>query len=191
MPTLKKARREAFARNIIASARTGASQAECYEAAGYKTTGNASESAASRLLSSVQIRSRIDELSRPAVRKMAFTLESLSDEVQKTIESAREKGQNSVVLKGVELGARLHGLLRERVDITHEIGIDRESILARIGEKYGQEAASVLREMIGAPPPIEVKFDRIATKPDVERRVDETNPELLGNLPRDGVGKSD
>jgi hypothetical protein len=144
MPQLRP-RREAFCQAIIRSAKTGLSIAECYESAGYKTTGHGSEVNASRLLKDAEIRSRLDELSRPIVKKMAFTLETLSAEVAATIKDARAKGQNSVVVRALELGAKLHGLLTERVDVNVEVGVTRDEILGRLEQRYGHDAISVLR----------------------------------------------
>jgi hypothetical protein len=123
----------------------------------------------------------MDELLKPMTQKTAISVESLTAEVQETIASAKAKGQNAIVLKGVELAAKLHGMLRERVDVVHEIGVDRESILVGLGKKYGAEVETMMREALGAPPVIEPKFVRIAQS----RRVDETSAELTAGLMAD------
>jgi hypothetical protein len=180
MPQLRP-RRELFCRNIIRSAKNGATIAKCYEDAGYRTSGHASEVGGSRLMSSDEVKQRLNELARPAMKKMAFTLESLSAEVAETIVAAKAKGSHSTVLRAIELGARLHGLLRERVDITHDFGGTRAEVLARIAARYGEEAANVLTELLGEPekPMIELRAKV------VERKVDETSAELTAGLAKD------
>jgi hypothetical protein len=147
MPALRQPRREAFVRNIIASVKTGKSQAQCYEDAGYTTSGNASEAAASRLLSDVKVKERIDELARPAVRKVAFTLETLSAEVAQTIRDARAAGQHGVVTRALELAAKLHGLLTTKIDVEHSFA-DRAEAFQAISARHGEEVAGILREAL-------------------------------------------
>ncbi len=117
MPILKNSRRELFAQNVIKGARNGWSQAEVYLRSGYKARGHAAEVAASRLLKFDEVRMRVDELMRPAIRKSRITIESLLAELETTIADARKAKQHSVVVRSLELAARLAGLLREKIEV--------------------------------------------------------------------------
>jgi hypothetical protein len=146
MPQLRP-RRESFCQAIIRSAKNGASIAKCYESAGYKTTGHASEVGASRLMSFDEVKGRLDELARPIMRKTAFTLETLSAEVAQTIADARKAGQHSTVIKGLELASKLHGLLTTKIDVEHSFA-DRAEAFQMIGKRHGEEVAAILREAL-------------------------------------------
>jgi hypothetical protein len=186
MPRLRP-RREAFAQAIIRSAKTGASIAQCYEEAGYKTTGHASEVNASRMLKDAEVRSRIDELARPAVRKMAFTLETLSEEISETIRAAKAKGSHNTVLRAIELGAKLHGLLTEKISVEHSLGT-RAEIMESIAKRFGQEAADVLSKALSDGPGAITDQRRALFARDVtpeKRRIDESSPELIAGQRRD------
>jgi hypothetical protein len=147
MPALTPHRHEIFCRNIISAVKLGKSQAWAYRQAGYSVEDNSAYAAASRLLKSDKIKRRIEELGAPAVRKAQFTLESLSEEVAATIKDARAKGQNSVVVRALELGAKLHGLLTERVDVQHSF-TDRAEAFQMISKRHGEEVAGILREAL-------------------------------------------
>jgi hypothetical protein len=144
MPQLRP-RREAFCRNILKSVKDGTSIAQCYERAGYKTSGHASEANASRLLKDAEIKQRIDELARPAVQKTRISVESLLSELETTIADARAAKQNTVVVQALTLSAKLVGPLKEKVEIEHNYGGDREQILSRLEQRHGREAMDVLR----------------------------------------------
>jgi phage terminase small subunit len=98
MPALRP-RAELFVQTFLKGAKQGVTARQAYIAAGYRSRGDAADACASRLLSSAKVKARIDELARPAVRKMQFSLENLSVELEKTIADARSKGQNSVVIR--------------------------------------------------------------------------------------------
>jgi hypothetical protein len=117
MPALKNLRRELFAQNVVKNARNGLNLTEAYRASGYKGTGHTAEACASRLLSFDEVKMRIDELARPAVRKTRVSIESLLDELEVTIQDARADGQHSVVVGALTLSAKLVGLLRDRIEV--------------------------------------------------------------------------
>jgi hypothetical protein len=166
MPHLRP-RQEAFARNIVKSVKDGTSIARAYEQSGYRTSGHASEAAASRLLKDVEVQRRIDELSRRAVQKSGVTIEKLLSELSRTIDDARSEKQNNVVVKALELSAKLVGLLREKVDVNVEYGGTREEIFGRLEERYGSDIANLLREALtepANPPVISAKVERVTAK---------------------------
>jgi hypothetical protein len=67
MPALKNRRHEAFAIELFKGISEGATQAECYSAAGYTDNHNAAKACASRLLkSAAHIVSRVKELQTEA-----------------------------------------------------------------------------------------------------------------------------
>jgi hypothetical protein len=150
MPVLKP-RAELFVQTFIRGAKQGVTARQAYIAAGYAARGDAADACASRLLSSAKVRARMDELARPMVRKTAFTLESLSEECERTIRDARLAGQHGVAVRALELAAKLHGLLTTKIDVHHSVGVEREEILARLGEKYGADVADTLRNALGSP----------------------------------------
>src|ERR1700761_167286 len=117
MPVLRSPRREMFAQAVAKSPKTRASLAQCYEASGYKTTGHGSEAAASRLLSTVEIRTRIDEILRPVTARTRVSIESLLNELETTITDARADGQHGVVIGALTLSAKLVGLLRDKIEV--------------------------------------------------------------------------
>jgi hypothetical protein len=187
MPRLRQARREAFVRNIIASVKTGKSQAQCYEDAGYTTTGNASEANASRLLSDAKVKERLDELVRPAAMKTTISLNFLSEEILKTIQDARSKDQHGVVVRAMELAAKIHGLMKQEISVEHTF-TDRQEIMQSIAKRFGQEAAEVLAKALTDGPGAITDQRRERLMRDVTpepRRVDEASPELIAGQPRD------
>jgi Ni,Fe-hydrogenase I large subunit len=116
MAPLRNIKRETFCRKLLEGAKHGISQAEAYEQSGYRTTGHASEVAASRLLSTVEVQRRIAELGAPAVRKTRVTIESLLNELETTITDARASKQHSVVVNALTLSAKLCGMLRDQIE---------------------------------------------------------------------------
>jgi len=117
MPVLKNPRHELFAQRIATSPKTGLSQGQCYEAAGFKTDGRSADACAARLLTDANVRARLAELLEPAARKTRVTVESLLDELKRTIDDAREAKQHAVVVSSLTLAAKLVGLLVERAEI--------------------------------------------------------------------------
>src|SRR4051812_30562350 len=88
MPALKNLKRETFCRKILEGTQHGISQAEAYERSGYRTSGHASEVAASRLLSTVEVQRRIAELTAPAERKTRTTVDTLAAQLDAVFDGA-------------------------------------------------------------------------------------------------------
>jgi Terminase small subunit len=111
-----KPRQEKFAQLIAKSPKTGMSITDCYLAAGYKTEGESAHAAASRLLGTVTVKARVDEILRPAVVRTRVSVESLLNELEQTISAARRDGHHGAVVQALTLSAKLVGLLREKVE---------------------------------------------------------------------------
>ncbi len=77
MPELKNVRHERFAQNIA----KGMSGGPGYTAAGYKATGHSADVSASRLLRNVDIRTRVAELTAPALAETGATVERVLKEL--------------------------------------------------------------------------------------------------------------
>jgi hypothetical protein len=58
----------------------------------------------------------------------------------------------------------LHGLLREKLDITHEVGISRAEILDQLEQRYGREAIEALRAALDQGYPSTPLIDQRTTR---------------------------
>jgi hypothetical protein len=105
-------RREAFVQYVIRSPKTRWSQAQCYEAAGYRTTGHGSETAASRLLKNVEVKMRVQQLSRPAARRTELSLENLIGRIGSAIEAAERDGAHGAIASNNALLLRIVDMVR-------------------------------------------------------------------------------
>jgi hypothetical protein len=65
-----------------------------------------------------EVQMRVDELTRPAVRKARITIESLLAEPEITIADAREAKQHGAVIQALTLAAKVAGFLRERIEVS-------------------------------------------------------------------------
>jgi hypothetical protein len=115
---LHNTRHEAFARALFERPKTGMTMAQCYEAAGYKTTGHASETMASRLSFTEPIQARVSELQGVVAKRAVISVESICAELDEAIAIAKERGQASAMVSASTLRAKLAGLLREKVEIS-------------------------------------------------------------------------
>jgi hypothetical protein len=115
MPTLRP-RHEQFVRNYIKTARSGGNARAAYLDAGYDCTPESADAAASRLLKSIKVQTRMEELSRPAAKKSTLTLDSVLAELKDTIADAKAAKQHSVRVNALTLATKLTGLLVERVE---------------------------------------------------------------------------
>jgi hypothetical protein len=183
MPALRPHRREVFAHMAIKAAKTGKPQSWAYKQSGYNTDGNSAEAAASRLLSDVKVQMRIDELTRPAVKKTGVSVESLLLQLDETIADARKAKQHSVVVQCLSLSAKLVGLLRDRVevgspgDFDH---LDAAGAIEQVRLDHGEEAAKHLALAFAASTKA---IDHVAWPEHAEReRPSEASAELLKTL---------
>lgn len=117
MPALRYPRREAFAQNMARSAKTGKSWRQCYADSGYTGQGHVADVGASRLMTCDDVRSRIDEIMMPVVKKARVSIETLLDQLDTTITEARAEKQHSVVVSALVVSAKLVGLLRTQIEV--------------------------------------------------------------------------
>jgi hypothetical protein len=115
MAALRNQRRELFAQAVVKGAKNGVNLTEAYKQAGYRGDDHVAEVGASRLMSTDEVRTRIAELTAPAARKAGLTVERLLDEIERTINDARQAKQHGVVVSCLTLAGRLVGLLRTEV----------------------------------------------------------------------------
>ena len=106
---------ERFCRYIV----EGLNQRDAYKAAGYKTsTPEVTDAAASRLLRSVKVESRIAELRRPLTLRMEVTLESVTEMLREDRELARQNNQVGAAVAAAMGIAKLHGLVIDKAEVT-------------------------------------------------------------------------
>jgi hypothetical protein len=122
MPALRNQKHEAFARNIFRSPKTGWSAKRCYEESGYRTSGHGSEVNASKLLRTTEVKMRVDELARPAVRKAQVSIEALLSQLDAVISDARADRQHGAAIAGYGLIVKICAMLHERADNTEFAG---------------------------------------------------------------------
>jgi phage terminase small subunit len=161
MAPLKPHRRELFCRAVITAAKLGKSQGWAYTEAGYSAGEMSAHANASRLLKNDSIKGRIAELGAPAVKRTQVSVESLLNELETTIKDARAAKQHNTVVQALTLSAKLVGLLREKIDVSVEVGGTREEILDRLEQRHGSEAMAVLRAALD---------NSDYTKPMIEKR---------------------
>jgi hypothetical protein len=143
-------RREAFVRHVFLSPKTGWSQARCYEASGYKTSGHASEANASRLLQFAEVKMRLQEMGKPVTKRAQITLEALLAELDRTIADARQDRQHSAVVAALGLITRIAQMLHERADAEPEFAgaLTSDDIADRIVEEMGVDNVRDLAQQL-------------------------------------------
>ena len=116
-PPLKNQRHEAFAQRIATSPKTGLSQGQCYEAAGFKTNGRSADACAARLLTDANVSSRIAEILAPTVRKTRATVDSLAEQFDAVFDGAMGSAQFGTAGSAAAAKAKLLGFMRERLEV--------------------------------------------------------------------------
>lgn len=141
MPALKNAKHETFALGIF----EGKSGRQAYLDAGYNSSPEAADAAASRLLKAVKVASRVNELrervAKTAVRNKKWFLE----EMEKAAMLAREDKQHSASIRALELGGREHNAFTEKKEIGNPGDFDDASddeLIDRFNTLTGCEAGS-------------------------------------------------
>jgi hypothetical protein len=128
--------------------RTGvASQA--YAKAGYETKpGRPTISAASRLLTHVDVQRRIRELRKQMATRNRITVDTLIDDLREDRQLARELGQPSAAIAATQLSAKLVGLLVDRKESGQPgdfADLQSEAdVLALVRSELGDESAQAL-----------------------------------------------
>jgi hypothetical protein len=115
---LRNTRHEAFAKALFERPKTGMTLAQCYESAGYKTKGHASQTMASRLSFAEHIQTRVSELQGAVASKAVISVESICAELDEANAVAKAHGQAGAMVSASTLRAKLAGLLREKVEIS-------------------------------------------------------------------------
>ena len=115
---LRNTRHEAFAKALFERPKTGMTLAQCYESAGYKTKGHASETMASRLSFAEHIQARVSELQGAVARKAVISVESICAELDEANAVAKAHGQAGAMVSASTQRAKLAGLLTDKVEIS-------------------------------------------------------------------------
>jgi len=100
----------------------GEAQSKAYRLAGYKAENDdVANSAASKLLSSDKVNTRIAELRQAVQVRTIVTVESLTEDLFRIRAGAEKDGKWAAAGQAVGLLAKMHGLLIERseVSVTH------------------------------------------------------------------------
>lgn len=100
----------------------GEAGSRAYRMAGYKAANDdVAEAAASRLLSSVKVETRLNELRQAIQVRTVVTVEGLTTMLFQDREDARKEGKYAAAVSALQLIAKLHGLMIDRteVEITH------------------------------------------------------------------------
>lgn len=134
MPTLDNEQHEAFCQHIA----KGMSQAGAYEAAGYKSKGNAAEANASRLIRNDKVASRVRELQEASAEEAVVTAAMLSDQLEEIRLAAVKANQMGAAAQAVMGRAKLHGLIIDKAevkDVTPMSPEMRQAEIRRLAEK--------------------------------------------------------
>ena len=113
MPILRNTKWERFAVNVFQIPRSHWSVARCYTEAGYKAVGHSAEQLGSQLLRNLEVRARIEELSRPVAKKAGLSLEALTLRIGEAIDAAKADNAHGAI-------AQNHGLLLKIADMVRE-----------------------------------------------------------------------
>jgi hypothetical protein len=139
---LRNTRHEAFAKALFERPKTGMTLAQCYESAGYKTKGHASETMASRLSFAEHIRARVSELQGAVARKAVITIETVCAELDEANAVAKTHGQAGAMVSASTLRAKLAGLLKDKVEVSRPERFSQCETMTELAE-------SILRETMG------------------------------------------
>jgi phage terminase small subunit len=116
MPVLDNARHEAFAQHLA----KGLSASEAYIKAGYAD----SRSAASRLLTNVNIKARLAELQSRAAERTIVTVEDIAKQLDEDREFARTNGAAAAAVSATLGKAKVLGLIvdkAENVNLNYDV----------------------------------------------------------------------
>src|SRR6516225_4264403 len=136
---LRNTRHEAFAKALFERPKTGMTLAQCYESAGYKTKGHASETMASRLSFAEHIQARVSELQGVVARKAVISIESICAELDEANIVAKAHGQAGAMVSASTLRAKLAGLLTDKVEISGPEPFRQCKTMADLGENTLRE----------------------------------------------------
>lgn len=116
MPVLDNSRHEAFAQHLA----KGLSASEAYTKAGYAD----SRSAASRLLTNVNVKARLAELQSRAAERTIVTVEDIAKQLDEDRTFARENGAAAAAVSATLGKAKVLGLIvdkAENVNLNYDV----------------------------------------------------------------------
>jgi phage terminase small subunit len=100
-----------------------------YQRAGYTATGNAAESAASRLLRNVQIQEYISEKQKKVGEKLDITVEWILEQYKDIVSNTKTTEPNVARAALADLG-KYKGMFKDKLEITGHVTV--ESILEEL-----------------------------------------------------------
>ena len=133
---LQNVRHERFVRGIVA----GLVPRMAYTAAGYRGNVRTTESAANRLLSKVDIKSRIAELQREAAREAVL---DRAEVLRRLNEFSQHAERESDRIKATELLGKALGIFVDRVDLRVLRDENVRSLAEKMGVTYDEAAQAV------------------------------------------------
>ncbi len=142
MPALHNQKHENFCLLTVRGAAQGLNQSQIYQMAGYTCDERVAAANASRLLKNANIRARIAELTAPAAKKAAITIETLLTKLEANIIGAEAKGQHGAVNGSISLMAQLRGLLINRTEIGEVGAFDQATTIADVARLLLQDQSA-------------------------------------------------
>ncbi|WP_348628859.1 terminase small subunit [Mesorhizobium sp. M1E.F.Ca.ET.063.01.1.1] len=134
MPMLRNQRHERFAQGLA----KGLSGKAAYVEAGYRSTGNAAEVGAAKLVRNGKIEARIAELQARQVRRLDVTVESIVAELEEARGAALAHKQLAAAVAASLGKAKLLGLIVDRAEV--------ESVIRKPMREPGQVEQMSLEE---------------------------------------------
>lgn len=113
MPILGNTRHERFAQGLA----KGLSGKAAYCEAGYRSTGNAAEVGAAKLVRNGKITARVAELQARQVRRLDVTVESIVAELEEARAAALDHNQMAAAVAASLGKAKLLGLIVDRAEV--------------------------------------------------------------------------
>lgn len=166
MPALRNPRHERFARYVM---KYGVAL-HAFVKAGYRSNKPASlRSAASRLLASVNVQARIQELQAMALKRHEITVDTLLGDLEADRGLAHREGQGSAAVQATMAKARLLGLIVDRKETGKPGEFENmqttADVLQAVRVEFGDAVADALaREFEQAAPSAEQVGQRVRTK---------------------------
>jgi hypothetical protein len=148
MPALRNPKHEVFCQLMFEGAKYGWSQGLIYLKAGFKATGHAAETSASRLMKKDDIRRRLAELGGGGAKKARVTAESLIGKLDIVFTGSVAEKQYSAAGRAVEVQSKLAGVMTDRIEVggPGEFGGPQtaEEVLELVARELGVETATAL-----------------------------------------------
>jgi hypothetical protein len=156
MPALKNQRHELFCRNLVEGAQRGWSASEAYVRSGYKADDAAARANASRLLTKDSVKSRLAELTAPAVKKTRTTIGMLAQQFDAVFDGAMGSAQFGAAGSAAAAKSKLLGFMRDRLEVGSVGAFDAcetmpqlvEALLADQSPSEALQTCDELREAI-------------------------------------------